>query len=326
MLWAPIHIQAELVSTPIASFGGPPSATCAADAIARVSFKPQDEILVGQRFRFTWPCGPANWFIYGRPGKIPPTSPDTVVGDLKRGDKVELIFNAHPPYSTGWYGKQTISAFSNAPILDPKNWPSWYDKSFIPPDLLHPPKPAFEPLPPKPAFPTRDVTVTFVVSSHPGEVFTAAYSVAARRIFVAAPAHAAKDTPDLVQDIDVSLKISIWNGRKAYAIQMDPDADLYSNFFLRAAVGSETIAGFHCDDYDIQPNRWSAEPVAPSRVCLTGDGIHMKKITAGVTTTVTSVKYGPVDPDASVIRYGYSRVPAADDTPGKPAIPPIWLD
>lgn len=330
LLWAPIHVQAETVSTPVVSFGGPPFATCAVDAVVRVSFKGQDELPTGQRFRVTWQGGKANWYISQNADKIQPTAVDDVVCGLTRGSKVELILQSgfpqpNFPYSTGWFGMAKIDAFSESPFIVPENWPPWYDKSFLPKDLSNPPARGIGFEPGHVKFPTKDVTVTFVVSSHPGETFTAFYSAAMLRVLVIS--NAQQSAVKLIKDVAIGLRTIIRDDRKTYSIQADPDGDLNSGYFLGNPVGGDEIAGLPCQYFDVRPQRnLTLGDVRPFKQCVTEDGIPLQRITDGVTTTVTSVVYGPVDPDMSVVPYGYVRVPAEDDVPGRPLSPPVWMD
>jgi hypothetical protein len=61
-----------------------------------------------------------------------------------------------------------------------------------------------------------------------------------------------------------------------------------------------------------------------SEVCVTDDGVLLRRAENDVVTTVTAVRYGRVDPAATRLPRETRRVPAGDDTKYVPV--PLVMD
>jgi hypothetical protein len=275
LLTAPVHFQAELVSTPVASFGPyyhvlfpnvgyfpglvevPP---CAADAVARVSFKGRDEIPVGRRFRLTWHCQ-GNWFIHGRTESVFPNRASDEVGGYARGQKVEVLLEpvtgiaGAPIRAVEYYGMAKIPAFTDAPTIVPEHFPTWYDRQFAP-------KKSFPlatswslngrtPLPG--VFPIKDVVVTYASSARPGQIFSAAYDSSMQRVLVAPLGRPNMTSERVIEDPVVGLTTRIFDRSKTYTIQDHVDRIFAGAVWpLKFDVGNaETIAGLPCTKYTL---------------------------------------------------------------------------
>ena len=329
LLEAPIHVQAEIVSSPVASFGPwfralgvarATLATCAADAVVRSTFAGGTILPAGTRFRFTWGCyGSGLWYIHGHAGAIRPNGPGDRVDGYVRGELVELVLSSTPRASAtalavaGRFGMKTISAITSTPAIVPQDYPSWYDKQFAPKGAAEQKAPwwlAGHVELPAP-FPTTSATVTYASSTRPGGVFTVTYDAPMQRTLID-PADGTG--PARIEDPAIGVITWIDKRSRTYKIENYVDLIYDASIFQWPweAAGTSFIAGLACTNYTVVDVSVAAGQ-KPLSVCMTKDGLRLRVSTGVVTNTAISVVKEGVSPSASLVPDGFKRVPADDD-------------
>ncbi len=247
---------------------------------------------------------------------------------LSRGDKVEVFLDGEGDVIGGefGFGLYTIPAFTDHPQIDPERRPSWYKNDTYLMKRFRPDRPKDMGGPtiggPVPlAFPTRDVTVTYRSSANPGQVYTAAFSRSMQRIVVRTPGGSVATRQHFILDPAVYVETTVDDRHQTYFVV--PYTDVVADRFKwpglhPKAGGSEVIAGLSCTDYELETAGLYIPPVQPVTVCLTKDGVRLRRTQAGVTMTATSIVYGNVSADDCLVPDGYTRVQGEEDRKAGP--------
>ncbi len=327
-IYAPAHLQIEIVNTPVEGFAFEPFTACAADAIVRVAFRGAEIFPLGKRLRIVLPLG-NGWFL----GASEP--PRTVICDLSKGVKAEVFLDRDGKVVGGSesFGLFRIDRFTSRPTINPELLPTWYNTSFCMTGhpvhdqcmdkASHPFQ--WEQSPPPP-FPTADVIVTYKSTAMPDRPYVAAYNAVTKRINAVYPGGLFSAARHVVFDPVVSLETVLDDRHKTYILLPYTDIVVDHNQWSRlhpVVVGSEIIAGLPCTDYDLKSGLHSP-PIEPAIVCVTKDGVRLKRVQKGVTQIAVSVRYEAVSPDDSVIPDGYERVRGPEDK--KNLQRPMWID
>lgn len=321
---APIHVQAEVTSPAMGQFVDHPS-TCASEAVVRTSFKGADLLPVGARFRLASFCDVGAWYITGHGAKNAAPASDFSPGTLVEvvlvpfvtlgGDRVGT--NVFQVLSQGT-GVTRIPALSTSPMIDLSVKPSWYNQEYrniyggnpygqdatwrLPRSKI--------PL----RFPQQDVEVSYTVSTRPGEAFVAHYDAKRGQVEIQPADKPPGAAGRLILDPVLDLTIRMFDTRHSFSIQPGSEKAVLTGD--ASAQGESEVAGLQCGKYHMT---WSTGVGRETRhrssdVCVTDDGIVLRRVEDGIVTTASSVSYRPIAPAETRVPDRYSRVPAEDDT------------
>ena len=321
---APIHVQAEVTSPAMGQFVDHPS-TCASEAIVRTSFKGADLLPVGARFRLASFCDVGAWYMTGHGAKNAAPASDFSPGALVEVVLVPFVTLGGDRVGTGVFqvlsqgtGVTRIPALSTSPIIDLSEKPSWYNQYYrnIYGSNVYGQDATWRlPRPKNPLrFPQRDVEVGYTVSTQPGEAFVARYDVKRGQVEIQPADKPPGAAGRLILDPVLDLTIRMFDARYSFSIQSSSKRAVLTGD--ASPQGEDEVAGLRCGKYRMT---WTTGVGRETRqrssdVCVTDDGIVLRRIEDGTVTTASSVSYRPIAPAETRVPNGYSRIPAEDDT------------
>lgn len=320
---APIHVQAEVTSPAMGQFADVVS-TCASEAVVRTSFKGAELLPVGARFRLATFCDGA-WYMTGNGAKNAAPTSDLAPGVLvevvlvpfvtPNGDQVgSSVFEA----LSQSLGMIRIPALSHLPRINLSIRPDWYNQVYRNICGSNPygqdatwrlPRPK-NPL----RFPQQDVEVTYTVSTRPGEAFVARYDAKRGQVEIQPADKPPGAAGRIVLDPVLDLMIRMFDARHSFSIQPGSEKAVLTGD--ASAQGESEVAGLRCGKYHMTWTNGVGRETRQrsSDVCVTDDGIVLRRVEDGTVTTASSVSYRAIAPAETRVPNGYSRVPAEDDT------------
>jgi hypothetical protein len=160
--------------------------------------------------------------------------------------------------------------------------------------------------------PTRDVAVEYVALRGPGKIPGRSvrqhswWHVADKRERVDVenvPSH-------LIEDGSAKVALLVRDSDRTYE-QYKIGAGPFDGGATFKRVGSETVAGHECTDWEMVPQ--AGARTTPGQYCFTKDGVLLQVKQDGVVRVhATSVVYGATDPALFQVPPGYKRIGTTD--------------
>jgi hypothetical protein len=165
-----------------------------------------------------------------------------------------------------------------------------------------------------PAFPVRDVVVTYRNTLQPGRLFRAYYQSATWRMRLEEVDAKDARAPVVIDDAFAATEAWIWVRSMSYAIQMTSWENRFG-LVIRAwdrifeTEGTDHIAGLDCTKYYVHVPPTIAHVVS-AHVCLTGDGVALRHSQIdGSWSEAVEVHYESVTRDLVTIPENFHELP-----------------
>ena len=292
---------------------------CSIDAVVRRSFRHADVLPVGRQIRVRLNCvskrEPKS--IETEPGVWVDVDAAPLIEDLQAGALLQMrLVSIRGPQNAAFakVGEVVVvPALSRRPYPDAEGMAQRvrhlndYGQldDWIRPNRHVPPPGVGNP----PVFPTRDATLTYRHSNRPHELFQAHYHASTWRMRIDAPGDSMdREAPDVLLDALMQTRTQIWDQDGTYARQQ---TDWRERFGTIASAwnpafeveGSDIVAGLPCTRYTVRSGVHASYTVA--RVCLTVDGVPLRREDKDGTIEATRVEYRPVDPSLVALPKTY---------------------